>query len=386
MGYVQKKVHVAKDGKRTTSYRTRYRDPEGKLQSKTFARRIDAERHVVMMESSVLRGDYLDPKESRTLFSDVAETWRGAQVHRPTTAAAVDIDLRRHIIPAFGSRPVGAVRPSEVQTFVRKLSERLAATTVERIYRWLASIFRLAVADGLIRQSPCTGIKLPAKGESKVAPLRPEEIEALLTELPERYRALAVVGAGAGLRLGEALGLTVPNVDFLRERALRIHQQLLTVTGMPLHLADVKRPASVRTVPVGDVVLEALAEHIRLFPPTAELVGFVSGRPESLVFTDALDRPIRRTSFSPIWRPACRSAGLPDSVTFHDLRHFFASALISKGASVKVVQARLGHASATETLDTYAHLWPDDDALSRRAIDEVLSGSVAPHTRPTAMP
>ena len=56
-------------------------------------------------------------------------------------------------------------------------------------------------------------------------------------------------------------------------------------------------------------------------------------------------------------------------VDTHQLRHFYASALIAGGASVKVIQARLGHASAVITLDTYGHLWPDDDTLTRPVID-----------------
>lgn len=56
-------------------------------------------------------------------------------------------------------------------------------------------------------------------------------------------------------------------------------------------------------------------------------------------------------------------------VDTHQLRHFYASALISGGASVKVIQPRLGHASAVITLDTYRHLWPDDDTLTRTVID-----------------
>jgi integrase len=68
-----------------------------------------------------------------------------------------------------------------------------------------------------------------------------------------------------------------------------------------------------------------------------------------------------------------RSAlGLPVSVTCHDLRHYYASLLIRHGESVKTVQARLGHASAAETLDTYSHLWPDSDDRTREAIDAVL--------------
>ena len=66
------------------------------------------------------------------------------------------------------------------------------------------------------------------------------------------------------------------------------------------------------------------------------------------------------------------AAGLPQTVTFHALRHFYASLLIRHGESVKTVQARLGHASAAETLDTYSHLWPDSDDRTRAAVDSVL--------------
>jgi integrase len=64
--------------------------------------------------------------------------------------------------------------------------------------------------------------------------------------------------------------------------------------------------------------------------------------------------------------------GLPPDFRFHDLRHYLASMLIASGADVKVVQARLRHASAKTTLDTYAHLWPDSDESTRSAIDAVM--------------
>ena len=65
------------------------------------------------------------------------------------------------------------------------------------------------------------------------------------------------------------------------------------------------------------------------------------------------------------------AAGLA-GFNFHELRHYYASLLIDSGASVKVVQARLGHKSAEETLNTYSHLWPDSDDRTRDAIDAVL--------------
>ena len=64
--------------------------------------------------------------------------------------------------------------------------------------------------------------------------------------------------------------------------------------------------------------------------------------------------------------------GLPDTFTFHDLRHYLASLLIASGADIKTVQARMRHASATTTLDTYGHLWPDADESTRAAVGAVI--------------
>jgi integrase len=72
-----------------------------------------------------------------------------------------------------------------------------------------------------------------------------------------------------------------------------------------------------------------------------------------------------------------RVEGLPDGFRFHDLRHFYASLLIASGANIKIVQARLRHASATTTLDTYSHLFPDSDESTRTAIEHVLSARLS---------
>lgn len=82
--------------------------------------------------------------------------------------------------------------------------------------------------------------------------------------------------------------------------------------------------------------------------------------------------------------PAVEAAEQPGGTTYHDLRHFYASLLIDHGESVKVVQRRLGHASATETLDTYSHLWPDSEDRTRDAVDSVLGASREPDVRQAA--
>jgi integrase len=198
----------------------------------------------------------------------------------------------------------------------------------------------------------------------------------------ERYRALVVLAAGTGLRHGEALGLEVDAVDFLR-RTLQVRQQLVTMPGQPPYLAPPKTPASHRTIPLPQVVVDALAAHLAAFPAARVEILDATVKPDPrqraalLVFTDDAGRPLRRTRFSGIWRPAAASAGPPDGATFHDLRHHYASLLIRHGESVKVVQHRLGHKSAVETLDTYSHLWPDSEDRTREAVDQVLGPAAA---------
>jgi len=74
-----------------------------------------------------------------------------------------------------------------------------------------------------------------------------------------------------------------------------------------------------------------------------------------------------------MWSTARRRADAPAWATPHDLRHYYASLLIRSGASVKVVQSRLGHASAKTTLDTYGHLFPDEEDRTRAAVDDELA-------------
>jgi integrase len=84
-----------------------------------------------------------------------------------------------------------------------------------------------------------------------------------------------------------------------------------------------------------------------------------------------LGGPLRESKFVPgYFKPAVAAVGLPSTLRFYDLRHTAASLLIREGASVKAVQKQLGHATASITLDTYGHLFPDElDALAGRLED-----------------
>jgi integrase len=182
----------------------------------------------------------------------------------------------------------------------------------------------------------------------------------------EKYRPLVVLGAGAGLRIGEALGMPVSGLDFLRQQ-VSVTQQRVTVKRVTW-IDEPKTKASVRSVPMADAVATELASYLETHKPG----------PLGLLVADKTGEPIPQNRFSQTWARTARKVGLSAGPGgYHRLRHTFASALIANGCSVKVVQTALGHESAKVTLDTYAHLWPDDDDRTRAAVDAFLGAGVS---------
>jgi integrase len=356
-------------------WRARYRDESGREHARHFARKVDAQRWIDETTTSVVTGMYVDPGAGRVTLREYAEQWRSGQVHREGTVVQVEGILRRHVYPVLGDRPISSVLPSDVQSLVKRLSTTprtgsrrpLSPATVGVAHRVLSAIFKSAVADRRLASSPCVGTRLPKVEKRKVEPISTEQVRALVAAMPERYRALVLLAVGTGMRQGEVFGLTVDRVDFLR-RSLTVDRQLVGISGRVPFFGPPKTAASVRVIPLPSVIVDALAAHLSTFPT------------DGLIFTNEAGDMIRRSNFGTMWRRVTKSVGL-DGLHFHDLRHFYASLLIRHGESVKTVQARLGHANAAETLDTYSHLWPDSDDRTREAVDLVLADPLADSLR-----
>jgi integrase len=367
-------------------YQAVWYDLDGRERTRSFERKTDADRHLAVTVTRQLSGDYVDPGAGRMTVRRFAEQWQAERLHvRPQTARRHASTLAQHVYPAIGEVPLGQVRRSTIQGFVAGLSAKgLAPSTVRMVYKTVVvALFNAAVRDQLLATSPCRDINLPEAGRAEVTALTVPQVLALADKLPPWCAVLAELGAGSGLRPGEMLGLEVDSVDFLRTRSVRVRQQLLSpARGLP-YLGAPKTPSSVRTVPLADVTLERLARHLQEFPPRpVEVLDRAGGKPRRrevrLLFTDHKGRPVRANRLSDAWTAAVaavRESGvaLPEKVTPHVLRHTYASWLIGAGESVKVLQERLGHARAAETLDTYSHLYRDADSSTRQAIESILS-------------
>jgi integrase len=137
-----------------------------------------------------------------------------------------------------------------------------------------------------------------------------------------------------------------------------------------------KTPRSRRTIPLPQVVADAIEDHAKKFPPASD----------GTIFTTLYGEPYRHDYYgSMIFGTAVRAAGLTSSTTSHDLRHHYAAVLLSRGESVIVVAERLGHESASLVLSTYGHLMPDSEDRTRKAIDDAWAHPV-PRVCPTRRP
>lgn len=366
-------------------YRARYRDRTGRIHTASFAdgKKGAARRWLDEQSAADVTGVLARADAGDVAFRDYAEAWRASQMHRASTAEKIESLLRRHAYPHLGDRPVGDVVPSEVQAWVKRLSATLAPSTVAVVHGVVAGVFRAAAADRLIATSPCEGTRLPRGEADEVVPLPLDTVAAIADGLPAHLSAAVTLAAATGIRVSEALGLTVDRTGLQPPSTnpeVRIDRQLVWLSGKGAHLGPPKSRASRRSIPLPATAADALARHLAAFPPETitmpcrDDAGREWTEDVELVFTTEAGAPVRRSHWAEHWGRAVAAAGAPEGTTFHDLRHFYASLLIRHSESVKVVQARLGHATAAETLDTYSHLWPDSEDRTRAAVDSVLGG------------
>jgi integrase len=382
------------DGERTKSakygrgkrWRVRYTDDTGRPREQMFERRADADRFDANIRADLSRGNYVDPSAGKLTVALFGEQWRLTQLHRDSTAARIEMTLRLHVNPRLGHLSLGAVRPSHVQGWVKDRSAVLAPSSMGVVYGVLAGMFAAAVKDRLIGSSPCLDINLPDVERPEHVIATPAQVHALAEALEarphRRFQALVYVGAGLGLRQGEAWGLELAHIDFLR-REVQIVQQLTAPPGREPRLSPVKTATSKRTVELPQVVAEALARHIEEFPPAEVEIDDVTDprrpvrRLANLLFVSSQGNPLRRSAWTYPWAKAVKAAGLPTGYGFHGLRHHYATALINAGASVKTVQLALGHSKPTITLDVYAGCWPEAIDRTRTIIDAALGTATA---------
>ncbi|MFO6451814.1 MULTISPECIES: tyrosine-type recombinase/integrase [unclassified Aeromicrobium] len=349
-------------------YRARYRDESGKEHARHFVKKAQAQRWLDEVTASVVRGDYVDPAAGKTTFRQWFTRWSDVQDWVDGTAETAAMTLAS---VTFADVPMNRITELHVEAWLKSMTKPgakrntgLAASTRRTRYNYVRMAFLAAVKARVIRQDPTSGITPPrqAKSEGRIKIPSPEQVNAALVESPPHFRAFVAVCAFAGLRLGEAAGLQLGDVDFLR-RTLSVRRQIQgqvnakTVETSPKY-------ESARTVYLPEDLVKVIAAHVELHPPLGD---------ERWLFS--LNAYVyNRNSAGNQWRRLRAKVGM-EEFTLHGLRHFFASGLISEGCDVVTVQHALGHSSASITLNVYSHLWPKAEDRTRAAAASLMANT-----------
>jgi integrase len=249
------------------------------------------------------------------------------------------------------------------------------------VFANLSAVLQAAIDDGAIGRNPCRvgSVKPPAPNRRKVVPWPAERAAAVAAALPDRYQAVMAVAAGLGLRQGECFGLAVDDVDFLRG-VVHVRRQVRIIASRLVFAPP--KTGKTRDVPLPESVALRLAARLEAWPAMAVTLPWrePTGRPETarLLFTTRERTALARTYFNRhVWKPALDRAGVPATRDngMHAARHYYASALLENGVSIRAVAEYLGHNDPGFTLRVYAHLMPSSEGRAHAAIDRALGGS-----------
>lgn len=262
----------------------------------------------------------------------------------------------------------------------------------------LRLILKSAVQEGIIPYNPCDNVEAPRQRRRERKALTLEQAAQLAADLRSSRRDGKVVAVwlalATGVRRGEALGLTWENVDFGRRRIF-IGQQW----SHDRRLRAPKSEKSMRWIGIDDGTVAFLKEWREQQAREMEIQGMDQG-PQTPVCTSETYGFIDPNTFSRWRRQFFVDHGLGhfETVTqfmpnvgrdvtrqvyvgynFHELRHTQATLLIGKGADIKTVQHRLGHSSASLTMDVYAHAIPANDEAAAEIVGDILGNPSARH-------
>lgn len=269
------------------------------------------------------------------------------------------LDLR--ITPYFGTWKLRSLTTEDVEGFKAHLAEQgVSAATAGKYLLTLKMLLKTAVVWGYLQANPAEYVKRPRHTRPEMSILTPRELERLIQATDARYRCLMMCAAYTGMRQGELLALQWPDVEFASNRIF------VCRTLQRGNFYEPKSASSRRNVSIPAPLVEALKEHqlrqaVELEQNELELV-FPNDNGEPLSASTVIHR---------VFEPALKRAELR-RVRFHDLRHSFASALVSSGQNIKWIQKQLGHSSIQITMDVYSHLLPEVERDAPAKIEAAL--------------
>ena len=349
-----------------------------KIGSKEAAREVarKIEARLVLGELNVEKMKHKVP-----FFGEYAQLWLTGYVNqnlRQSTYEQYENILKKHLLPVFKNRPIDTINRSDVRELLLQNAVKLSHKRVLLIKDVLSGVLNWAVDEELIEVNPTAGIvrRLWPKSQRKKGTvhrnqvLKAEQAEELLTTCKKefaQYYSFILTALRTGLRLGEILALRWGDIDF-KERQIRVRRSY--------RRGRFTRPKSgrSRSVDMSDQLTETLK-------------GMLTSQPkeiEDLVF-NRNGQPIEQNYIRRKFKKILIRAEIPQ-IRLHDLRHTFASILLSQGVPIYYVSCQLGHSSIDITCDIYGHWLRTIDNRHVNVLDNPHSNAPYAHPVETKKP
>jgi integrase len=369
---VRKRSWKTRAGEARAAWVVAYADQRGDRHIKTFTRKKDADAYHADVTVDVKAGVHTAPRASITIAEAGALWLKTAEVTKleRSTLSQYRVHLNRHIVPLIGRTRLAQLTAPAARAFEDELRANRSPVMARYILRSLGAILADAQERGLVAQNIVRSLRRRRrqdtdkrqKGRLKVGVdiPSPDEIRAIIARLDGRWRPLLLTAIFTGLRASELRGLRWADVDLKRaELHVRQRADRYKMIGRP------KSEAGERVVPLLPMVVKALREWKAACPKGRLDLVFPNRHGEVADYLNIVRRGLI---------PVQIAAGVTDKhggrakySGLHALRHFYASWCINRRVDgglelpLKVVQARLGHASIQTTADHYGHLFPRGD-------------------------
>jgi integrase len=358
-------------------YQAAYPGPDGRLHTAkaTFGARDDAESWLSDRRKEIDR-DLWNPgaakaakKKPSITFATYADSWvdirrvKGRPL-RPRTKAHYRKLLKHHILPTFGPKQLRSITPDMVDRWYEHTAVD-TPTTRAHCYSLLKTIFESARTgrERLIEVNPCL---IDGGGTTdrviKPKPASIEQLEILVTNMPERLQLMVLLAGWAALRFGELIELRVSDID-LAEGVVHVRRGAVRLKG-EFVVGDPKSAAGKRSVALPPHLLPAVKKH---------LADYVPNKPDALLFPSAGGTHLQPSTLYRHFYRARTAAGRED-LRWHDLRHTGAVFAAQAGGTLAELMQRLGHSTPAAAL-RYQHAAEGRDKLLATKLSQIAAGS-----------
>lgn len=353
--------------------RTKTWRPDKQLTAKQIEKELN--HQAVMFEDACMNGFMT----SATKFSEFAERWK--REYAENNLKQTTIDNMSHTIDRVNEE-IGHFRLDKINTRIiqnlivsltngdeKKGYKPLRAKTVKNYISYVSSVFDYAVRLEMVLKNPCQNAVIPTVKRTQRDMYTLEEaqlfIDTLIQKAPLVYQCYFILAIYSGLRRGELSGLTWDNIDF-KNHVITVEKALYHVKGKGNVLDTPKTASSNRSLKLPEAMFTYLNRLRKFYEQERKRLG-TKWDDNNFVFKRHDGHPLSPAAPSKWLRKFCEREGLRHVVP-HSFRHLAASLMIDAGASVKTVQACLGHSDASTTLNIYAHSFAKSQAKMSEAV------------------